>query len=226
MGIKEIAKAALFQTATQKSKAEWKETMRDGTAKYRVICPSCTRALVDLNEVPVSIEALKSGDPNVRLTTGIYSIDYVPKGALKSKPKYPYHIAQDLLNMRLVCSGPKHLRAIANRIPEVAWILRNSNFSNSLFGYAKMHPGMNIPFCLDFVAYGDMIQQKAKRDKIWIDNKPFACFTCNPDKYYDEETKKKYVYAYAKNHYIKELTSAENDADTVKEVIQNEKESK
>jgi len=121
------------------------------------------RMFVDLYEVPVRINPNCDDYPkSVRTTCGLYGIKYLPKGNGRRNPKCPYVFINDMLPMRICVSGPRHLEHLAREIPEIRWILRNSNYSPGLFHWALWHPGLKIPFCFDAVKYCDMLEKKAK----------------------------------------------------------------
>lgn len=118
---------------------------------------------MDLYDNPVILEKDCEDYPkSVRTTCGNYAIKYIPESGKFRNDKYPYVFINDMLPMRICVSGPRHLEHLAERIPEIGWILRNSNYSSGLFHWALWHPGLKIPFVFDVVKYCDKIERKAK----------------------------------------------------------------
>jgi len=132
------------------------------------------RVVANLFDEPVTFEDYDRLKPYVRTTCGIYYIKYVPKADRFRVPGCPWVLVQDMVGSRIVLNGPEHLHRLAKQIPEIAWILRNTNYSDGLFSMAARHPGIKMPFCLDVVKYGEMILEKAKEKGIDIDGKPFV----------------------------------------------------
>lgn len=132
--------------------------------------------LVDLYDQPITLADFRRLKPNIRSTHGFYTIQYIPAGSVKRNPKFPYLIGQDLVRIRVTVSGPKHWRALCSRIPELAWVDRNSTISPELFGIAKKHPGLVLRFGIDFVKYCDKITNRAKELGVDIDNKPLVTY--------------------------------------------------
>ena len=142
-----------------------------------LVNPFSPYKLVSLDEKPVSFDTFLSGsDSNVRLTRGIYTVTYISR---PYKDKH-YLISQDLMGGCFYVSGWQHFVMLCTRIPELAWIKRNSlGLCPELFGFAKMHPGLGFQFTIDWVKYGNKITEKARAEGIDIDNKPFVGYKCN-----------------------------------------------
>lgn len=132
--------------------------------------------IVNIHEEPVSLEQFKSLDPDVRLTKGLYSIQYIPACDKSRNPKFPYLIGQDLVRLRITVSGPRHWDKVCERIPELGWIKRNSTMTNALFPIAKKHPGLVLKFGVDFVKYCEKIENRAIELGIDIDHKPLVTY--------------------------------------------------
>lgn len=139
--------------------------------------PRYKRIIVDLRDEPVSLDRFISFDPNVKCTLGTYTIQYVPMHDAKRNPKFPFLIGQDLVRMRILCSGPAHWERLAERIPEIGWLNRNTNISRSLFGICKKHPGLCFRFSVDYPKYCDKIEARAAELGIDIDHKPLVTYT-------------------------------------------------
>lgn len=119
--------------------------------------------------------------PDIRTTSGIYYIKYVPRCDRWRVLAFPYVFVNDITNKRIVVSGPEHLKELAKQIPEIRFILDNSSYDDGLFKVADMHPGIKIPFCLDTVRYCDKILKNAKENGIDIQNRPLVSCIRNND---------------------------------------------
>ena len=132
--------------------------------------------LVALDDQPITLKDFAQLKPNIRATHGFYTIQYIPSGSIKRNPKFPYLIGQDLVRIRVTVSGPAHWAKLCERIPELAWLKRNSTISNKLFSIAKKHPGLVLRFGIDFVKYCDKIESRASELGIDIDHKPLVLY--------------------------------------------------
>ena len=137
--------------------------------------------LVELYDQPISLKDFHNMKSTIRATSGKYTLQYIPNGSMKRNPKFPYLIGQDLVRIRVTVSGPKHWGALCGRIPELAWLNRNSTISRELFGIAKMHPGLVLRFGIKFVEYCDKITNRAKELGVDIDNKPLVMYQWGAD---------------------------------------------
>ena len=137
--------------------------------------------LVAIDDQPIALKDFRELKPNIRATRGAYTIQYIPAGSVKRNPKFPYLIGQDLVRIRVTVSGPKHWSALCSRIPELAWLKRNSTLSDGMFGIAKKHPGLVLRFGIDFVKYCDKITDRANELGIDIDNKPLVLYQWGAD---------------------------------------------
>lgn len=132
--------------------------------------------LVSIDDQPITLKDFHELKPNIRATHGFYTIQYIPAGSVKRNPKFPYLIGQDLVRIRVTVSGPKHWGALCTRIPELAWLNRNTTICPELFGIAKKHPGLVLRFGINFVKYCDKITNRANELGIDIDHKPLVLY--------------------------------------------------
>ena len=132
--------------------------------------------LVDIYDTPISLQDFRELKPNIRATRGAYTLQYIPAGSMKRNPKFPYLIGQDLVRLRITVSGPAHWAMLCERIPELAWLKRNTTISGDLFSIAKKHPGLTLRFGIDFVKYCKKIENRAKELGIDIDHKPLVMY--------------------------------------------------
>lgn len=137
--------------------------------------------LVEIYDQPISLADFRRLKPTIRATHGFYTIQYIPAGSVKRNPKFPYLIGQDLVRLRVTVSGPKHWAMLCTRIPELAWLNRNTMICPELFGIAKKHPGLVLRFGVDFVKYCDKITNRANELGIDIDNKPLVMYQWSAD---------------------------------------------
>lgn len=179
-----------------------------------LVQPFRSRHIVSLREEPVSYDSFVSGTPGIISTKGDYAIVYNSSKTQARKKCKAYFIYSDLLKFKLSISGPVHLRAVADRIPEVAWMLRNTKFDFRLFALAKMHPGVSFDFSVDWVRYARMINAKARKMKLNIDHKPFVCYKCNEKEFYDKYSNKFLAAKHDQKFYKQELQEAEDVAKT------------
>lgn len=150
-----------------------------GITENTLVSPYTTHIIMNIHDEPVSAVTFQSGDPDVRATNGCYTLQYLPRTDRRSIPGKPYIIGQDLIRMRICVSGPDHFNRLASRIPELAWMRRNTTISNELFGFAKMHPGIPLYFTIDWVKYGGKIIKKAEKAGLDINHKPFVAYCCS-----------------------------------------------
>lgn len=153
-----------------------------GETSQNIFSPGKVYAyLVAIDDQPITLKDFRELKPNIRATRGAYTIQYIPAGSVKRNPKFPYLIGQDLVRIRVTVSGPKHWGALCSRIPELAWLKRNSTLSDAMFGIAKKHPGLVLRFGIDFVKYCDKITNRANELGIDIDNKPLVLYQWGAD---------------------------------------------
>lgn len=163
--------------------------------------------IVSINDEPISLDTLRSGDPNIRATRSLYTIQYIAKSSPYRNGKFCYLIGQDILRMRVLVSCFKHWHALSRRIPELGWIERNTTLCPELFGMAKMHPGTIFRFGIKFAEYGNKIMKKAKQEGIDIDNKPFVTYAYSQD-VYEKYKDKKFAPIRTKQDYLDEIEAA------------------
>lgn len=137
--------------------------------------------LVDIYDTPISLQDFRALKPNIRATRGAYTLQYIPAGSMRRNPKFPYLIGQDLVRLRITVSGPAHWAMLCERIPELAWLKRNTTISGDLFSIAKKHPGLTLRFGIDFVKYCKKIEKKAEELGIDIDHKPLVMYQWGAD---------------------------------------------
>lgn len=185
-----VAKQAYIENESQ---AElYKRTIRKHTNKPKdVPIPALLKKVVSLDEEPICIEPFSGILPrNVRTTNGFFSLVYNPEGSPKRIKDKPYTFGQDLIAARISVSGPRHLKALGTRIPEIGWILKWSNFDDRLFAVAKKHPGVAFGFNVRWADYAEMIENKAEQMGIDIDHKPFLMYITSAAKM--KELREKY----------------------------------
>ena len=133
--------------------------------------------VVSLDDNPIVIDLSTGLLPRtVRKTNGFFTLTYNPENSPKRVKDKPYTFGQDLIAARISVSGPKHLKALGKRIPEIGWILRWSYFTDDLFAVAKKHPGIAFGFNVRWPEYAAMIEAKAEQMGIDIDHKPFLAY--------------------------------------------------
>jgi len=150
------------------------------------------KKIVSLDEMPVVIDPATGLLPRtVRATSGFFTLTYNPEGSPKRIKDKPYTFGQDLIAARISVSGPRHLKALGKRIPEIGWIIKWSFLTDDLWALAKKHPGMSFGFNVNWPAYARMIEAKAEQMGIDIDHKPFVSYVTSKAKL--DVLKKKYM---------------------------------
>lgn len=127
-----------------------------------IISNHSARAIVNIQSQPLYKEDVYDCNPNLRLTNGVYYIRYQSKGSKFRNPKRPFLILNDLVQFRVAVSGPKHFYAMSTQVPEMDWLIRNTNYTTALFIVAKQHPGLNVPFCMDVMKILNRANRQAK----------------------------------------------------------------
>ena len=167
---------------------------------------------VSLIDEPVSLETFMNFDPNVTVTAGYYSITYYHPQSKKYVRGKPFAIGQDMIRGRILVSGYAHLKMLAKKIPELAWMLRWCPLlDHRLFAVAKCHVGKTFFFTPDWASYGQLIKDKAKQQGIDIHDEPFVSYECK------QETKDEIN----KTHLLAPMKSTEDYRDVIKEVENN-----
>ena len=163
--------------------SEFRDRVNEVETSQNIFTPGKVYSyIVSIYDNPISLADFKQLKPEIRCTHGFYTLQYIPAGSVKRNPKFPYLIGQDLVRIRVTVSGPKHWGALCSRIPELAWIKRNSTMTDALFAVAKKHPGLVLRFGIDFVKYCDKITNRAKEIGKDIDNKPLVTYQWSADK--------------------------------------------
>ena len=222
-----IIDAALIENDLKKrqfrlSGGDWYE--REITANFFVQNP-VYYYLVDITDKPVSLKDWTDLNPNVKVTKGLYSIQYIPAGSVRRNPKFPYLIGQDLVRLRVTVSGPIHWGHLCDRIPELGWLKRNSTLTPEMFRIAKMHPGLVIKFTVDVVNYCKKIEDRAKELGIDIDHKPLAVYAWNKNAT-EEFRSRKLADKRTKADYIQQLADAERASTVLDEIRSGMKDEK
>lgn len=142
------------------------EIIRQETIKNGLFLSDASRFIVKLDDTyPTTMEIL-GHDPLVRSTRGEYFIKYEPDGAGQRNNAFPFVVGNDLIGFRFKVANSDHFKALADVFPEVAWLLRNTNYNPKLFSIAKKHPGMTVPFSVNFVEYVEKIDTSINRNEI------------------------------------------------------------
>ena len=141
--------------------------------------PFFVNKIVSLKDEPVSLETFTNFDPSIRQTGGFYQIIYNPTTSIFHVKNKPFFIGQDLIKMKVSVSGVRHWKCLCQRIPELAWIERNSTLTDQMFANAKKHPGMPLYFSVDWDRYIAMIEQKAEEQGIDIDHKALVVYSAS-----------------------------------------------
>lgn len=177
---------------------------------FSVLQPLPYYKLVRIDEEPIIMDDLKSFEPTLRATKGYYSIQYVPlKSTRVNSKRCRYLIGQDLVQMRISVSGPYHLKVLADRVPEIRWLLRNTTFHMGMFEVAKRHPGMPFPFTIDYYRYEEMLIEKAAKKGIEL-KKPFVTFYyANQEGYYEKYKDIKFARRNSKEDYKTQIEEAD-----------------
>lgn len=168
--------------------------------------------IVNIHDEPICLDTVRSGDPNIRATKSLYTIQYIPKASPVRSGKFCYLIGQDLVRMRVLVSCFKHWSALSRRVPELGWIDRNTNLGPDLFAMAKMHPGTIFRFTIEFGKYGNKILKKAQEKGIDIDNKPFVTYAYSQD-VYEKYKDKKFAPIRTKQDYLDEIEAAKAETE-------------
>ena len=173
--IRELNQAALIEEGNKKKQKRLDDKRLDLTQKVFQKAPQYLY-IVNIYDKPVSLQEFKSFNPDIKATRGMYTIQYIPLCDKTRNPKFPYLIGQDLVRIRVTVSGPKHWDMVCTRVPELAWVKRNSTLTGEMFRIAKMHPGLVLRFGINFPKYCEKIEKDAEEQGIDIDHKPLVCY--------------------------------------------------
>lgn len=171
-----------------------------------------TRQIVSMEDEPVSLDNFKNGDQNIKATMGNYALCYLGTMNFQNRANTPYVIRQDLINMNIYVSGPKHWHCVCERIPECGWLERNTTLTDELFSVAKMHPGMNFLFTVKWTEYSNKIAKKAQEKNIDIDHKTFMTYKMSKKRYEDDFKKLEFAELKTQADYLSELNEAEKES--------------
>ena len=165
MGIREVTKALQFANRLAdrgKLKKETYEgkTKGSGIIANTIVSASQHKFIIDLLDRPVSPDLCKNRPEMLRLTTGMYYIRYYGYGSKSHKKARPFYLYCDLLEKGFKVSGPEMLKAYAEQIPELAWIMRNTSISDSVFDAAYESRGIAIPFTIKIGMYRKKILEQ------------------------------------------------------------------
>lgn len=148
------------------------------------VSPLAYKYIIDLRDKPVVWDQIKNLDPNLRATKGMYMIKYVPKGSADRKKGRPWKIGQDLIRWDIRVSGPVEWNSLCEKIPELAWLKRNSTLTPNMFNIAVKHPGMSFWFTIKWDEYETNIQKQI--DKLnWENEKVYVSRKCSFSDYKD-----------------------------------------
>lgn len=161
--------------------------VRAEVIKSTLIVGQTSRHIVKLDDsYPFAADVI-GHDPLIRVTYGTYFIKYQPDGSFQRATGFPFSIGNDLVGFALKAKNSQHFEKMAEIFPEVAWILRNTNYSPKLFAIAKMHPGMPFGFSVNWADYVERLTNWGDAHGIDLTiNKPLITFRvsekiCNYD---------------------------------------------
>lgn len=150
-----------------------------------IISPKQSRAMVSLEDKFITyddVDTLK--DKSIRATKLVYFVKYSVPDKFRNEKK-PFVVGTDLLGFKLRVSGPKHFLALGKTLPEVAWMIRNTNFSPTHFTMAKTHIGIQIPFSVNVSEYAKRVYEDAVSrgfDPKNLPNGVLVSFRCAQDR--------------------------------------------
>lgn len=183
-----IAEAAMREGMNQgelirgKIYSKFRDNVNEVETRQNIFTPGKVYTyIVNIFDNPVTFRDFSELKSDLRATHGFYTIQYIPRGYPKRNPKFPYLIGQDLVRIRVTVSGPAHWKRMCERIPELAWLDRNTALSIEMFSIAKKHPGLVLRFGIDFAKYCGTIEKKAEELGIDIDHKPLVTYQWGKD---------------------------------------------
>lgn len=158
------------------------EIIKAETIKNGLFLSDASRFIIKLDDTYPTKEQILNHNPLIRSTRGTYFIKYEPEGSDQKKDKLTFVVGNDLVGFKFKVRNSDHFEALAKVFPEVAWLLRNTNYDPKLFLVAKMHPGMIVPFSLNIGTYVDRLVEQMNRDKIDFNtNKPLVTYRVRKD---------------------------------------------
>lgn len=224
MGSKEvveaICKGALlensltYKTGTGVIQDVLDEMKRGGFKTKPILFPGTSYHVVDLTDKPVNPDTFQAFDPNVRATFGKFMLTFLNKNDRRVRRGRHFVLDQDLIRARIFFYNWGELMFIAERVPEVAWIVRNSTLTPELLELACQHVGVPFVFTIDWVRYAKKLREIEKdlkapyvtylttkeacdkyKDKLLSDRRNINDYTAdiaglydnNPEDYKDEE---------------------------------------
>lgn len=217
-----VTKAALREQTQNRKNAHLSTDKMGSIIESQFACEPVYYYFVSIEDKPVTKQRFLNLESDIKITKGLYSIQYIPLRSYKRNPKFPYLIGQDLVRLRVTVSGPRHWGCLCQRIPELGWIKRNSTLTDSMFAIAKKHPGTILKFGINFEKYCEKIESRAEKEGIDIDHKPLFTYL------WGEEMKKEIAsvditgWQRTKKDYEEALKEVENSPTVLKEIKGNE----
>lgn len=142
--------------------------------------PYFVKHIIDLRDIPVSLDTFTNYDDNVRTTAGYFTLTYIATTDKRYVKGKPYVIGQDLMRMRVTVSGSANWRCLASSIPELGWIQRwCPELNSNLFGLAKRHPGIPFYFSPSWNKHSELIKKKAEESGIDINGRVYVAYECS-----------------------------------------------
>lgn len=170
------------------------------------VSPYVYKFPVRLDDKPVDWDQILNLDPMLRMTKGFFMIKYTPKGSRDYKKGRPWKIGQDMLRWDIRVSGPREWHELCKRVPELAWIQRNSIMSDRYFDIAAKHPGMTFFFTVDWLRYIDKLNAQVKKPL----DQPLISHKCSVKDYIDiYKCKDKTILIRVFNDILKEVNEVE-----------------
>lgn len=158
------------------------------------------RLVIQLDEEPLRTGNAYDLEPLVRTTNGQYYVKYYGPNYRSEKRRNMYLVQNDMLPSPLFVYGWKHLLYLARRIPEINWIVRNTNIGEGLFYVAKDHQGVHIPFAVNCVKYAKHITERKKQLGI-EDNIPCFGAFCSEEDFARHKYGNKFVFRLKQQEY-------------------------
>ena len=144
-----------------------KNFMHDALIENTLTVSHFARLSVRIDEIPTNnIGHSTAKDPKLRLTNGVYAIQYEPRTGKWAFA--PYIVVSDIfgdLRGRMRVRDYEELLKFAEEKEEVKWFVENTNVSKEHFELAKENVLMNIPVTFDPVKYSKKIGTKKFRNE-------------------------------------------------------------
>lgn len=225
-----ICNQAMLENTELKRYGQLKGHYFAGTRGARLIentplQPFFVKHIVSLKNQPVTLDNFTNYDESVRTTAGYYNITFVPKTDKRYVKNKPYVIGQDLVRLRVTVSGYQHWKKVAEKIPELGWIDQWCPILHErLFNLARKHPGMNFYFCPDWLAYADLIENRAKEQGLDLEHKPYVTWLCSAKQREEIEATHKMAPLKTREDYKHILSEIEMEDTVLDEIRENIKE--